>query len=113
MMPGSKLASVLSSLDPQASFTSLNMMLNSINEETRLSLLCENFAFLSSEERAGILFTTADDVADVCTTIADFGGKSFKKALIARMLENEDTHFLDDVILEHQHGSRLKAPRRP
>ena len=38
------------------------MMLNSINEETRLSLLCENFAYLSSEERAGILFTTADDV---------------------------------------------------
>ena len=52
-------------------------------------------------------------MAEVCTTIADFGGKSFKKALIARMLENEDTHFLDDVIVEHQHGSRLKAQRRP
>jgi len=113
MMPGSKVASVISSLDPQASYTALNMMLNSLNDEARLALLCENFAYLNSEERAGILFTTSDDVAEVCTTIADFGGKSFKKALIARMLENEDTHFLDDVIVEHQHGSRLKAPRRP
>jgi len=62
MMPGSKLASILSSLDPQASLTSLNLMLNSINDEGRLSLLCENFSYLSSEERAGVLFSTADDV---------------------------------------------------
>ena len=42
--------------------TSLNVMLHSINEESRLSLLCDNFSYLSTEERAGVLFTTADDV---------------------------------------------------
>ena len=46
----------------QASYTALNMMLNSLNDEARLALLCENFAYLNSEERAGILFTTSDDV---------------------------------------------------
>ena len=46
----------------QASMTSLNVMLHSINEESRLSLLCDNFSYLSTEERAGVLFTTADDV---------------------------------------------------
>ena len=46
----------------------------------------------------------------VCTTIADFGGRSFKKALISKMLENEDTRFLDDVIVDHQRN--LKTPRR-
>ena len=114
----------------QASFTSLNMMLNSVNEETRLSLLCENFAYLSSEERAGILFTTADDVnilhlknilfhidviqvADVCTTIADFGGKSFKKHLVSKLLDNEDAKFVDDVIVDHQRSLQTsKSSRR-
>ena len=105
------------------------MMLNSINEETRLSLLCENFAYLSSEERAGILFTTADNVnvyqpkiflfyfllqvADVCTTIADFGGKSFKKHLVSKLLENEDAKFVDDVIVDHQRSLQTsKSSRR-
>lgn len=48
----------------------------------------------------------------VCTTIADFGGRSFKKALISKMLENEDTRFLDDVIVDHQRNVHLKTPRR-
>ena len=46
----------------QASYTSLNLMLNSINDETRLAMLCENFAYMSNEEKAGVIFTTSDDV---------------------------------------------------
>ena len=56
-------------------------------------------------------------MAEVCTTIADYGGRGFKKALISRLLESEDARFLDEVILD-QGGSRplTKTPssaRRP
>ena len=44
-------------------------------------------------------------MTDVCTTIADYGGRGFKRALISRLLESEDARFLDEVILD-QGGSR-------
>ena len=38
------------------------MLMNSCGEESKLSVLCDNFSCLSSEEKAGVLFTTSDDV---------------------------------------------------
>ena len=91
------------------------MLLNSCSEENKLSLLCDQFGGLTSEEKAGVLFSTSDDVrqcpcptgqilsiyslkvADVCTTIADFGGRNFKKALISQLIADEDDSFLGEI----------------
>ena len=91
------------------------MLLNSCSEEGKLSVLCDQFSGLSSEEKAGVLFTTSEDVrqspcpgcqilsvyllkvADVCTTIADFGGRNFKKALISKLIADEDDNFLGEI----------------
>ena len=112
-------------------------MLNSCSEETRLSLLCDQFSGLNSEDKAGVLFTTSDDVrpspcggyqissiyvlkvADVCTTIADFGGRNFKKALISKLIADEDDNFLGEFQERRKlsrrgdpgaGGSRLNVP---
>ena len=90
-------------------------MLNSCTEENKLAVLCDQFTGLTTEEKAGVLFTTSDDVrqcsgpgsqissfyllkvADVCTTIADFGGRNFKKALISKLIADEDDNFLGEI----------------
>ena len=36
-------------------------------------------------------------MADVCTTIADFGGRNFKKALISKLIADEDDNFLGEI----------------
>ena len=54
-------------------------------------------------------------VAEVCTTIADYGGKILKKALISKLLENENDDFLDDVVdghHQHVHGRSGRQGRR-
>ena len=61
---------------------------------------------------------------EVCSTITDFGGRSFKKALMKNMIANEDKDFMDEVIQEHikdqqqsntrtneNNGARLSAYR--
>ena len=89
------------------------MLMNSCGEESKLSVLCDNFSCLSSEEKAGVLFTTSDDVrqikklismiiwfskvSDICTTIADFGGRNFKKSLISKLIADEDDQFLVEL----------------
>jgi predicted oxidoreductase (fatty acid repression mutant protein) len=35
---------------------------------------------------------------DVCSTVADFGGRSSKKALIKNMIANEDKEFIDELV---------------
>ena len=37
---------------------------------------------------------------DVCSTVADFGGRTFKKAMIKNLLANEDKEFMDEIIPE-------------
>ena len=44
-------------------------------------------------------------VAEVCTTIAEYGGRRFKKALISKLLENEREDFLDDVLVGQHYPS--------
>ena len=61
-------------------------MLNSINDETRLALLCENFAYLNSEERAGVIFTTSDDVKI-------FGVKIFALFIFANVAGSGGLHY--------------------
>ena len=49
---------------------------------------------------------------DVCSTIAEFGGRAFKKALIKNLINNEDKDFMDEVVQEQikdQHGNRLRT----
>ena len=59
---------------------------------------------------------------EVCSTITDFGGRAFKKALIKNMLSNEDKEFMDEVVQKHikyqsntrtneNNGARLSAYR--
>ena len=36
-------------------------------------------------------------VVDICTTIADYGGRNFKKTLISKLIADEDEHFLVDL----------------
>jgi len=112
MMPGTKLASVLSSLDQQVCDTAVPLMLNSVSEDLRTALVCDSFGELSPQDKAGVLFTTGDDVMEVCSTIADFGGRSFKKALIKNLIFDEDKDFLDEVVQEQikdHHRSRVRT----
>ena len=37
---------------------------------------------------------------DVCSTVADFGGRAFKKALINNIIANEDKGIIDEIIQE-------------
>ena len=34
---------------------------------------------------------------DVCSTVADFGGRAFKKALVKNLIANEDKEFIDEL----------------
>ena len=38
---------------------------------------------------------------EVCSTITEFGGRAFKKALIKYMIANEDKELMDEVAQEH------------
>jgi len=112
MMPGSKLASVLSSLEQQVCDTAVPLMLNYVSEDLRTALVCDSFGELSTQDKAGVLFTTGDDVMDVCSTIAEFGGRAFKKALIKNLINNEDKDFMDEVVQEQikdQNRNRLRT----
>jgi hypothetical protein len=37
----------------------------------------------------------------VCTTIADCGGRAFKKALVRNLMTSEDSHFMDEIVYGH------------
>ena len=49
---------------------------------------------------------------EVCSTITDFGGRAFKKALIKNLIDNEDKDFMDEVVQDHikdQHRNRIRT----
>ena len=48
---------------------------------------------------------------EVCSTITDFGGRAFKKALIKNMIANEDKEFMDEVVQEH-HRDQQRSDNR-
>ena len=39
---------------------------------------------------------------DVCSTVADFGGRAFKKALIKNLIADEDKGFIDEVLKDQR-----------
>ena len=48
---------------------------------------------------------------DVCSTVADFGGREFKKALIKNLIANEDKEFIDEVVQEQVKDQSKMIPR--
>ena len=48
---------------------------------------------------------------EVCSTITDFGGRAFKKALIKNMIANEGKDFMDEVVQEHIKDQRRSNTR--
>ena len=48
---------------------------------------------------------------EVCSTITDFGGRAFKKALIRNMIANEDKDFMDEVVQDHIKDQRQTNQR--
>ena len=48
---------------------------------------------------------------DVCSTVADFGGRVFKKALIKNLIANEDKEFMDEVVQDHIKDQQQTNPR--
>ena len=38
---------------------------------------------------------------EVCTTVADYGGRGFKKALIQALMASEDASFTDEIVYNH------------
>ena len=75
-------------------------------------------AGLDTEEKAGVVFTTSENVSrivslfsvyyksflqvmEVCTGVAEYGGRAFKKALIRNLMASEDSDFMDEIIFNH------------
>ena len=48
---------------------------------------------------------------DVCSTVADFGGRAFKKALIKNMIANGDKGIIDELIQEQVKDHYKVVPR--
>ena len=42
--------------------TAVALMLNSVSDDLRTALVCETFGDLTTQDKAGVLFTTGDDV---------------------------------------------------
>ena len=48
---------------------------------------------------------------DVCSTVADFGGRAFKKALIKNIIANGDKEIIDELIQEQVKDHYKVVPR--
>ena len=46
---------------------------------------------------------------DICTTIADYGGRNFKRSLISKLIAGEDDQFLSS--LQERPGGRKVSAR--
>ena len=38
---------------------------------------------------------------EVLTTVADYGGKHFKKSLLMELIKDEDDDFMNEIVYEH------------
>ena len=91
-----------------------------VNPELRSNVACQLMAGLDTEEKAGVVFTTSENVSriflfphrdhnlacflqvmEVCTGVAEYGGRAFKKALIRNLMASEDSDFMDEIIFNH------------
>jgi len=101
MMSSTKLASVLQNIDQEACDAVLPLLVDGISPEQQANLACAAMAPLDAEEKAGVVFTTSENVMEVCTTVAEFAGKNFKKALIRNLMAGEDAEFMDEIVYNH------------
>jgi len=101
MMSTSKLASVMENVDQEACDGVLPLLVDGVNPELRSSIACQLMAGLDTEEKAGVVFTTSENVMEVCTGVAEYGGRAFKKALIRNLMASEDSDFMDEIIFNH------------
>jgi len=101
MMSTSKLASVMENVDQEACDGVLPLLVERVNPELRSNLACQLMAGLDTEEKAGVVFTTSENVMEVCTGVAEYGGRAFKKALIRNLMASEDSDFMDEIIFNH------------
>jgi len=112
MMSSSKLAMVIQNLDKEACDAVVPLLMETVSLETRANLACQAMAPLDTEEKAGVVFTTSDNVMEVCTTMAEYGGRGFKKALIRNLVASEDESFMDEIVYNHlKKNTVLTVPR--
>jgi len=99
-MTGTKLETILGNLEQQVCDRMGPILMNCVSEEVRTVLVCDAFGDFKTQEKAAVVFTTGSDAMDVCSNIADFGGRIFKKALIRNIMADEDQEFNDEVVRE-------------
>jgi len=109
MLAGSRLAALLGGLDQQVCNSAVPQLMNSTSEEIRTAIVCDAFSDLDTEDKAGVLFTTSNDVMEVCETIAGFGGRAFKKALVQNIISKEDPYFLDEILHIENKNRQVEA----
>merc|ERR1712212_351408 len=110
MMSTSKLASVMENVDQEACDGVLPLLMDGVNPELRSSLACQLMAGLDTEEKAGVVFTTSENVMEVCKGVAEFGGRAFKKSLIRNLMASEDSDFMDEIIFNHLKKTNRMVP---
>lgn len=47
---------------------------------------------------------------EVCTGVAEYGGRAFKKALIRNLMASEDSDFMDEIIFNHLKKTNRMVP---
>jgi len=110
MMSTSKLATVMENVDQEACDGVLPLLVEGVNPELRSSLACQLMAGLDTEEKAGVVFTTSENVMEVCTGVAEYGGRAFKKALIRNLMASEDSDFMDEIMFNHLKKTNRMVP---
>jgi hypothetical protein len=99
-MDESQLESVIVNLDQKVHDTAAPILMNCVSEEVRTVLVCDAFDALKTEEKAALVFTAGQDAVQVCSSVAGYGGRGFKKSLIRSILAGEDTLFRDQIFQE-------------
>jgi len=111
MMSTTKLANVMENVDQEACDGVLPLLVEGVNPELGSRLACQLMAGLDTEEKAGVVFTTSENVMEVCTGVAEYGGRAFKKALIRNLMASEDSDFMDEIIFNHlKKTNRMQVP---
>lgn len=47
---------------------------------------------------------------EVCTSVAEYGGRAFKKVLIRNLMASEDSDFMNEIILNHLKKTNRMVP---
>ena len=105
----------------------LPLLVEGVDPDLRSSLACQLMENLDTEEKAGVVFTTSENVSricssslknkmfflqvmEVCTSVAEYGGRAFKKVLIRNLMASEDSDFMNEIILNHLKKTNRMVP---